>query len=147
MTEFDIDKSHYAYFNTINTRWIDNDVYGHVNNVVYYTWFDTVTNRYLIEVGGLDIQNSPSIGFIVSSACQYHSPVKFPDTIEAGLRVHRVGNASVEYGIGIFRQGDHKAAAHGTYTHVFVDRRTSKPTRIEGQMRDALLDIARRPAG
>lgn len=118
-------------------------MYGHVNNVVYYTWFDTVTNRYLIDVGGLDIQNSPCIGFIVSSSCEYHSPVSFPQSIDAGLRVNRVGNTSVEYGIGIFPSGEAQAAAHGTYTHVFVERHSNKPVRIEGQLRDALQSIIR----
>lgn len=117
---------------------MDNDVYGHVNNAVYYTWFDTVTNAYLIESGVLDIENSPVVGFIVASSCHYRSPVRFPDTIEAAMRVNRIGNKSVEYGVAIFREGETSAAAHGTFTHVFVERSSGQSISISGATRQAL---------
>lgn len=148
MSEFDINRRHYAWFQPQNTRWIDNDAYGHVNNAVYYTYFDTITNCYLIEKGGLDIQHSPVIGFIVASSCQYRSPVSYPQSIDAGLRVNRIGNASVEYGVAVFHQGVPDAAAHGTFTHVFVDRATGDSVRIPETLRGALQAIYRqRPTG
>ena len=128
----------YGYFCPITTRWADNDIYGHVNNVVYYAYFDTVANRYLIEQGGLDIHDGDIVGFVVNSSCDYFSPVAFPDRLEGGFRVNRLGNSSVEYGIGIFREGESQACAAGTFTHVFVQRTDNSPVRIEGQMREAL---------
>ena len=117
---------------------MDNDIYGHVNNVVYYSYFDSVANKYLIEEGGLDIKNSQVVGFVVASNCQYTSPIAYPQAIEAGLRVNRLGNSSVEYGIGIFQQGSAVASAMGTFTHVFVDRSTDKPVAIPASIRSAL---------
>jgi len=128
----------YGYFCPITTRWADNDIYGHVNNVVYYAYFDTVANRFLIEQGGLDIHTGETVGFVVNSRCDYFSPAAFPDALEGGFRVNRLGNSSVEYGIGIFRQGESEACAAGTFTHVFVDRSSDTPVRIEGQLREAL---------
>ena len=131
-------RSGYKYFVDITTRWMDNDIYGHVNNVVYYSYFDSVANQYLIEQGGLDIHSAEIIGFVVASSCEYKSPVAYPDKLEAGFRVNRLGNSSVEYGIGIFKQGEQTVSAHGTFTHVFVDRETEKPVAIAGKMREAL---------
>lgn len=134
----DDQRASYRYFNDITTRWMDNDIYGHVNNVVYYSYFDSVANKYLIEEGGLDIKNSQVVGFVVASNCQYTSPIAYPQAIEAGLRVNRLGNSSVEYGIGIFQQGSSVVSAMGTFTHVFVDRSTDKPVAIPASIRSAL---------
>ncbi|WP_290631581.1 acyl-CoA thioesterase, partial [Aquisalimonas sp.] len=112
----------YRVFRDITTRWMDNDVYGHVNNVTYYSYFDTAVNHYLIEEGGLDIHRAPVVGLVVSSSCSYHRPIAFPEPVEAGLRVDRLGNSSVQYGVGIFRAGEAELCAHGQFVHVFVDR-------------------------
>jgi acyl-CoA thioester hydrolase len=134
----DDQRASYRYFTDITTRWLDNDIYGHVNNVVYYSYFDSVANKYLIEEGGLNIKNSQVVGFVVASNCQYTSPIAYPQAIEAGLRVNRLGNSSVEYGIGIFQQDSSVASAMGTFTHVFVDRSTDKPVAIPASIRSAL---------
>lgn len=128
----------YRYFSDITTRWMDNDIYGHVNNVVYYSYFDSVANRYLIEEGGLNIAQDSIIGFVVASSCEYKSPVAYPELLDAGLRVNRIGNSSVEYGIGIFKKGAYKASAYGTFTHVFVDRSTDSAVSIPAKIRSAL---------
>jgi acyl-CoA thioester hydrolase len=137
----DDDRSGYRYFSDITTRWMDNDIYGHINNVVYYSYFDSVANKYLIEKGGLDIHSATSIGFVVASSCQYRSPIAYPDKIEAGLRVNHLGNSSVEYGIGIFKKGVLQPSANGTFTHVFVDRLTDKSTPIPSEIRASLEAI------
>jgi len=111
----------YHYFRRIPTRWMDNDVYGHVNNVVYYSYFDTVVNAFLVKEGGLDIESGPVIGLCVESQCRYLSPVAFPDVLDAGLRISRIGRSSVRYEVGIFRSGEDAAAAQGHFIHVFVD--------------------------
>ena len=131
----------YHVFYPIGTRWEDNDIYGHVNNVVYYSYFDTAANRYLIEEGGLDIENADTVGYVVNSGCQYHAPIAHPENIEAGLRVDRLGNSSVQYGIAIFRQGEDQAAAHGHFVHVFVDRANDRAVPIPPVMRSALERI------
>ncbi|MEP5763436.1 MAG: thioesterase family protein [Halieaceae bacterium] len=135
------DRADYPRFYPLTTRWSDNDIYGHVNNVVYYSYFDSVANRYLIEQGGLDIQNAPVVGFVVNSGCQYLSPITYPEPIEAGLRVDKLGNSSVQYGIGIFREGDSVPAAYGHFVHVFVDRASNKPITIPEALRTALERI------
>lgn len=137
MTEAD-QRQGYNYFSDITTRWMDNDIYGHVNNVVYYSYFDSIANQYLIEKGGLDIHRAEIIGFVVASSCEYKSPVAYPQRLEAGFRVNRLGNSSVEYGIGIFVKGAQTASAHGTFTHVFVDRSTDKSVAIPDSIRAAL---------
>lgn len=137
MTEAD-QRQGYNYFSDITTRWMDNDIYGHVNNVVYYSYFDSIANQYLIEKGGLDIHRAEIIGFVVASSCEYKSPVAYPQRLEAGLRVNRLGNSSVEYGIGIFVKDAQTASAHGTFTHVFVDRLTDKSVAIPASIRAAL---------
>ena len=138
MSERDTIRDAYYYFHTITTRWMDNDIYGHVNNVTYYSYFDTVANQYLIERGGLDIHTAEVVGFVVASNCNYIAPIAHPDIIEAGFRVNRIGNSSVEYGIGIFSNNDDKAVAHGTFTHVFVNRKTNKSSAIPELIRSAL---------
>lgn len=128
----------YVYFARISTRWADNDLYGHINNAVYYQFFDTVANQYLMEHGGLDPHNADVIAFIVASACEYHQPVAHPAAIDAGLRVNRIGRSSVEYGIGILVADTMHAAANGTFTHVFVDRGTGRSVPIPIGARKAL---------
>jgi acyl-CoA thioester hydrolase len=135
-------RADYTYLRPIQTRWNDNDVYGHVNNVVYYAYFDTVINVYLIEEGGLDPKTSESIGLCVESQCKYLAPASYPEPLEAGLRVGKLGRSSVRYEIAIFRQGTEEAVAHGHFVHVFVDRNTRRPTAIHDAMRAALARIA-----
>ena len=126
----------------IPTRWMDNDVYGHVNNVVYYAWFDTVINRFLIDEGGLDITAAPTIGVCVESQCRYFRSVTYPEAVDAALRVATLGRTSVRYEIGIFRAGDAEPCAAGHFVHVFVDRTTRKPVPIPAPLRAALSLIA-----
>jgi acyl-CoA thioester hydrolase len=128
----------YKVFYPISTRWSDNDIYGHVNNVTYYSYFDTAANRYLIEQGGLDISDGRIVGYVVNSGCEYHSPITYPEGIEAGIRVDRMGNSSVQYGIAIFREGVAQAAAHGHFVHVFVERAANKSVPIPAGLRVAL---------
>jgi acyl-CoA thioester hydrolase len=128
----------YRWFMPITTRWMDNDIYGHVNNVHYYSYFDTVANNYLIHEAELDIHNGDIIGYIVNSQCDYKKAIAFPEKIEGGFRVNRLGNSSVEYGIAIFKEGESDCCAFGTFTHVFVDRETERPVPIPEQMRAAL---------
>lgn len=132
----------YSWFTAITTRWSDNDIYGHVNNVIYYSYFDSVANRYLIDEGGLDIHDGDTVGLVVNSACDYYTPVAYPEALQGALRVDRLGNSSVQYGIGIFREGVDLACANGTFTHVFVNRATSRPVPIPPKMREALAAIA-----
>jgi acyl-CoA thioester hydrolase len=131
----------YRHLLSIPTRWMDNDVYGHVNNVVYYAYFDTVINRYLITEGGLDIERGATIGLCVESHCAYLRAVAFPDEVEAGLRVAHIGRSSVRYEIGIFTQGRDDLAAHGWFVHVFVDRITRRSAAIPDSLRDALESL------
>lgn len=131
-------RADYPHFLAIPTRWMDNDVYQHVNNVVYYSYFDTVINRYLIDHGGLDIQASPVIGIAVETTCRFRRSFAFPETVEAGMRVGHLGNSSVRYEIGLFGGGEDEARAEGHFVHVFVDRATNKPVPIPGRMRTAL---------
>ena len=131
-------RENYAEFVAIPTRWMDNDVYGHVNNVVYYSYFDTVINEYLIHTGGLDIHAADVIGVCAESACRYRAPFAFPETIEAGLRVGHLGGRSVRYEIGLFAAGAPEAAADGHFVHVFVDRVSMKAVPIPDGIRAAL---------
>ena len=131
-------RAEYKIFYPITTRWSDNDIYGHVNNVVYYSYFDTAANRYLIEEGGMDISDGTVVGYVVNSACEYHAPITYPEPIEAGLRVDRLGNSSVQYGIAIFRAGEPVAAAHGHFVHVFVERAANRSVAIPQSLRAAL---------
>lgn len=128
----------YRHFQPLDTRWHDNDLYGHVNNVVYYGYFDSAVNRYLIERGGLDIQGGEVVGFVVSSACDYFASVAFPDRLDVGLRVGKLGNSSVQYELAIFREGETEACAAGRFVHVFVERRSNRPVPIPPRLREAL---------
>ncbi len=138
MSDYLSARSDYVYFSPISTRWMDNDIYGHVNNVTYYSYFDTVANEYLMKEGGLDIHAAEVVGFVVASSCQYNSPIAYPDKIEAGFRVNKLGNRSVEYGVAIFKAGDEAAAACGTFTHVFVNRKLNQAVAIPDTIRTAL---------
>lgn len=128
----------YAHFRPIQTRWMDNDVYGHVNNVNYYSYFDTAVNSYLIECGALDIHAGQVIGLVVETQCSYKQSLAFPDAVEAGLRVGRVGTSSVRYEIGLFKQGEPAPAAQGHFIHVYVDRDTRRPTALPAALRRAV---------
>jgi acyl-CoA thioester hydrolase len=131
-------RSDYRHFSTVSTRWEDNDVYGHVNNVVYYSWFDTAVNRYLIQAGALDIHHGSVIGLVVETHCNYFAPLAFPQDIEAGLRVARIGGSSVRYQIGLFAPGQPLTAAAGHFVHVYVDRATRRPVDLPAPLRAAL---------
>ena len=132
----------YKVWREVATRWADNDAYGHVNNVVYYGWFDTAVNAWLIENGFLDLAGSEIVGLVVETACTYFESVAFPETVEAGIAVERLGNSSVTYRIGIFRQGGAQAAAQGRFTHVYVERVDQKPVPIPAPLRGALVQLA-----
>lgn len=131
-------RSAYAHFQPITTRWMDNDVYGHVNNVVYYSYFDTVVNTYLIHAGVLDYVAGQSIGLVIETQCNYFSSLSFPDTVVAGLRVAKLGKSSVRYEVGLFRNDDDVAAAQGHFVHVYVDRETRTPNPLPPALRQAL---------
>lgn len=131
-------RADYRRFVELSTRWNDNDVYGHVNNVVYYAFFDTAINRFLVEEGGLDIHAGDTIGLAVETACAFLRPMRFPEVVEAGLRVAHLGRSSVRYEVGIFVKGEDAIAAHGHFVHVFVDRRTRRPAPIPAPMRAAM---------
>ena len=133
-----IARAHYRHFLPIATRWMDNDSYGHVNNVTYYSYFDTAVNEHLIRVGGLDIHNAPAIGYAVETSCRFAKPLSFPETIDVGLRIARLGTSSVIYEIGIFRSGEDEPAASGRFVHVWVDRATERPVPIPTRIRAAL---------
>ncbi|RKH60840.1 acyl-CoA thioesterase [Corallococcus aberystwythensis] len=120
---------------------MDNDAYGHINNVTYYSYFDTVANHYLIHEGGLDIHTGAVIGLVVESKCSYHAPLAYPERLRAGLRVDRLGNRSVTYGIAIFKEGEEQAAAEGHFVHVFVDRQTRKSVAMPYRLREALAKL------
>jgi acyl-CoA thioester hydrolase len=132
---------HYPYVTPITTRWMDNDIYGHINNVAFYSFFDSAANRFLIERGGLDIAAGPIIGLVVESNCRYHAPLAYPQAVRAGVRVAHLGNRAVTYDIAIFADDDATAAANGTFVHVFVDRATRQPTPIPDRLRAALQSL------
>ena len=121
---------------------MDNDIYGHVNNVVYYSWFDTAVNAYLIEQGALDIHQGGTIGLVVETQCNYFESIAFPGVIAAGLRVAKLGSSSVRYEIGLFREGEQQAAAQGHFVHVYVDRESRRPKPLSAALRDVLLPLA-----
>lgn len=136
-----LNKKHFSVFEPINTRWADNDVYGHVNNVTYYAYFDSAVNRFLIEKGGLDIKHSAAIAFVVNSSCNYYRPIAYPENIEVGVAVKKLGNSSVTYQLAVFTQDTDEPAAIGEFTHVFVDRASSQSTPIPDTIRRALQTI------
>ena len=131
-------RSAYRVFRSLTTRWMDNDAYGHVNNVVYYSWFDTAVNAYLIEQGVLDIAHGETIGLVVETQCRYFAPLAFPQTVEAGIRVARLGASSVRYEIGLFAQGAPLTAASGHFIHVYVDKATRRPTPLPLNLKTVL---------
>jgi acyl-CoA thioester hydrolase len=128
-------RSSYKAFRPISTRWMDNDVYGHVNNVVYYSWFDTAVNATLIEQGVLDIHAGSTIGLVVETQCFYFAPLAFPKTVDAGIRVAKLGTSSVRYEVGLFAQGAELTAARGHFVHVYVDRETRRPVPLPGPLK------------
>jgi acyl-CoA thioester hydrolase len=131
----------YRHFQTIPTRWMDNDIYGHVNNVNYYSYFDTAVNQYLIERGCLDIHHGAVIGFVVETSCNYFRPLAFPDLVHAGIRVARIGKSSVRYEIGLFRNDDEKVAAAGHFIHAHVNRNSGLVVDVPDAVRLALAPI------
>lgn len=131
----------YRAFRTIQTRWMDNDVYGHMNNVVHYSLFDTAVNGWLIENGVLDIVHGEQIGLVVETGCRYFAEMAFPDLVTAGIRVTRLGTSSVRYEIGLFRNEEQSAAAEGFFIHVYVDRTSRRPTPLGMALRTALEGI------
>ena len=134
-------RSSYRVFRSIPTRWMDNDLYGHVNNVVYYSWFDTAVNAHLIERGALDIHRGSTIGFVVETQCNYFAPLVFPQTVEAGIRVAHAGSSSVRYEVGLFAEGAEMAAAQGHFVHVYVDRTTQRPVRLPAALQAVVDDL------
>lgn len=133
------DRAAYAHLSSITTRWMDNDVYGHVNNVTYYSYFDTVVNRYLIEAGVLDIHHGEVIGLVIETHCNYFAPLAFPRNVDAGIRVAHIGQSSVRYEIGLFDDGAAQTAATGHFVHVYVDRLTRRPVPLP----EAFLQVLR----
>lgn len=134
-------RTDYRHLQAVTTRWHDNDIYGHVNNVTYYSYFDSAVNSYLIEEGGLDIHDGEVVGFVVSSSCDYFASIAFPDRIEIGLRVGKLGKSSVQYELAVFKQGEELACAAGRFVHVFVDRQSNRPVPIPDQLRSALARL------
>lgn len=136
-------RSEYVAFRPITTRWMDNDLYGHMNNVVHYSLFDTAVNGWLIEQGVLDIHAGGQIGLVVETGCRYHAELAFPDVVNAGIRVGRLGGSSVRYEVGLFRNGEDSAAAEGFFVHVYVDRQTRRPKPLNADLRAALEPLVR----
>lgn len=134
-------RADYRHFLAIPTRWMDNDVYGHVNNVEYYSFFDTVVNHYMMAEGGLDYLDGSIVGFVVETRCSYKRPIAFPDVVEAGIRVARIGTSSVTYEVGLFKQDQEEICAFGHFVHVYVDRATNKPVPIPEKARTAMEAI------
>ena len=131
----------YNYFIEITTRWMDNDVYGHVNNVVYYSFFDTVVNHALISLKLLDYEKSKIIGLVVETSCTYHQPISFPEIIDAALKVEKIGNSSVRYLIGLFKKGEEIPCANGYFVHVYVDRENRKPKKLPLEFKEKLKKL------
>ena len=131
----------YRHFQIIPTRWMDNDIYGHVNNVNHYSYFDTVVNQYLIQRGALDIHQGEFVGFVVETSCSYFRSLAFPDAVAAGIRVARIGNSSIRYEVGLFRNDDDEIAAAGHFVHVYVDRRSGQSVPVPATTRAVLAAI------
>ena len=134
-------RADYVHFETMTTRWQDNDVYGHMNNVVYYEYVDTTVNRWLINSGALDIPHGPVVGLVVETTCTYHAALGFPDPIEAGIRVAHIGTSSVTFEVGLFAKGADACAAEARFTHVYVDAKTRRPVLLPEDLRVALATI------
>lgn len=137
-------RSAYRAFRAITTRWSDNDVYGHVNNVVYYSWFDTAVNAHLIDQGALDIHGGGTIGLVIETQCNYFAPLAFPQAVDAGIRVAHIGTSSVRYEVGLFAAGEPLCAAAGHFVHVYVDRATRRPVPLPQRLREVLEALAPR---
>ena len=140
-----LSREHFPLFRTLHTRWMDNDVYGHVNNVVHYSFFDTAVNGYLIEAGALDIHHGAVIGLVVQTQCHYFESIAFPQVVHAGLRVAHLGRSSVRYQLGLFADEAAQAAAVGQFVHVYVDRVTRRPVPLPPQLLAALQPLQRIP--
>lgn len=145
MTMRDASRDQFRHFLTIPTRWMDNDIYGHVNNVVYYSYFDTAVNQFLIEAGVLDIHKGEVVGFVVDSGCAYFAPIAFPDAVHAGIRVVKLGNSSVRYEIALYRNNDPLPAAAGHFVHVYVERANNRSVPIPDAVRELLTSIVISP--
>lgn len=130
-------RADYVVFRQMQTRWMDNDVYGHMNNVVHYSLFDSTVNGWLVDEGLLDPVSSASYGLVVETGCKYHAQLRFPQTVEAGMRISHIGRSSVRFEIGLFAAESDVAAANGFFVHVYVDRETQRPVPIEGRRREA----------
>jgi acyl-CoA thioester hydrolase len=137
-------RSDYAHFRVMTTRWMDNDSYRHLNNTVYYSFFDTAVGQFLIESGVLDIKHSPVIGLVAETRCGYFKEISFPSVVHAGLRVGRQGNTSITYEVGLFRDDDDDACAQGHFVHVYVDRATSQPVPLPDRLKDAIVPLLTR---
>jgi acyl-CoA thioester hydrolase len=135
-------REHYRVWREIGTRWGDNDAYGHVNNVVYYSWFDTAVNAWLIEQGLLDIENGDLIGLVVETGCRYAKPLSYPQPVEVGLAVENFGKSSVRYDLGVFPVSESEAAAEGHFVHVYVGREDRRPAELPQAWRQAFASIA-----
>ncbi len=135
-------RDRYRAFRPITTRWMDNDQYGHVNNVVYYAWFDTAVNAHLIERGVLDPAGGGVIGLVIETQCQYFAPLAFPQSVEAGIRVAHIGSSSVRYEVGLFAEGAPLTAAKGHFIHVYVDRATRRPVPLPPALKTVLESLA-----
>ena len=131
----------YRHFTTVSTRWSDNDAYGHVNNTIYYLWFDSAVNAYLVGVGLLDIGGGDPIGLVVQTECAYFAPLSFPGDVEVGIAIDRLGGSSVTYRIGVFAAGSRETAAQGHFTHVYVSRETRRPVPLPEQWREQLKQL------
>ncbi|MEE2565505.1 thioesterase family protein [Hyphobacterium sp. Y6023] len=138
-------RADYAVFQAITTRWNDNDVYGHINNVVFYEFLDSVVNRHLIEAGVLDFERGDQIGLVVESGCRFHAPLSYPQTLEAGLRVAKVGTSSVRYEVGLFAEGADEAATEAFFVHVYVDRATRRPKPLGEDFRQVVEGLVKSP--
>jgi acyl-CoA thioester hydrolase len=146
MTMRDASRDQFRHFLSIPTRWMDNDIYGHVNNVVYYSYFDTAVNQFLIERGVLDIHQGDVVGFVVDSGCSYFSPIAFPDLVHAGIRVSKLGNSSVRYEVALYRNDDPLPAAAGHFVHVYVERGGNRSVPVPERVRAELARIMATPA-
>jgi acyl-CoA thioester hydrolase len=144
MREAPLKRAAFSHFLEITTRWMDNDVYGHVNNVVYYSFFDTVVNRYLIDHGALDYVKGSVIGLVVETQCNYFSPISYPDRVTAAVSVDHLGTSSVRYRVAVFRNDDDSAAAQGHFVHVYVERASNQPVPLPTVLRNALAPLVRR---
>ena len=141
MKKIPSNRSEYNYFTKVSTRWNDNDIYGHMNNIIYYSLFDTAVNKWLINNNLIDIKNGKNIGLIVQSGCDYFSSFSYPDDIDAGIRVTKIGTSSVRYEVGLFKETEQNASADGFFIHVYVDRRTNIPLPIDYNFNKALDTI------